>query len=75
MIIKINRVSRTKKKWESYVYFPDTYSFRSAIKHLEGAKGVTINKKVTYERVFDEMNVSKRVKHFDYNTKTYKFAK
>lgn len=75
MIIKVTRLSRTKKNWESYVYLPDTYSFRSAVKHLERSKGLTTNKKVTYERVFDQNDLPKRVKHFDYNAKIYKFAK
>jgi hypothetical protein len=75
MIIKIDRISRSGKNWETYVYVPDTYSFFSAVKHLKKVKGITINREASFHQVFDEMSITKRVKHFDYNTNTYRCPK
>ena len=76
MIIKVNRVSRIGKKWENYVYVPDTYSFRAAIRHIRQSKGITLSRtRMTFERVFDETNFSKPVKHFDFSINRYQPAK
>jgi cystathionine beta-lyase family protein involved in aluminum resistance len=75
MIIKVGRKSRTGRVWETYVYVPDTYSFRSAIIHIQRSKGITKRKGMWFERVFDEMNISKSIKHFNHNDHAYRVPK
>ena len=72
MIIKISRKARTGKILENYVYVPDTYSFHSAIRHIQHTKGVAKGNKMCYERVFDTKTINKSIKHFDYNNHIYK---
>ena len=75
MIIKVSRISRTGKEWESYVYLPDTYSFHAAIKHMKKAKGINLpHKRTKFELVFDEDTI-KSTKHFDFSINRYKPAK
>lgn len=74
MIIKINRISRSGKLWESFCYLPDTYSFRAAVRHLKKAKNVKVNRKVTFEQVFDLTAVTKPVRHYDHKNNTYRSA-
>jgi len=66
MYLKVTRLSRRKNEWTRFVHFPDTYTFRHAVRLLGNSRNGINIKRATIEQVYC---ITKPPSFYDVKTK------